>query len=213
MNKICTSEPCKEDTLKNADSTLSDKCKEDLDGGNSIALALRTIIQKYPAVREAGCLEDKNNNTRCITSTLNSVQSATGNDINTQFLFGILGGGNGTSALSQLPEQVLCTNCTKAIAQVIKKADPSAAEGGLGQALKGKCGDNFASGELPAGIENPVAASATNDSEATPASSSPAASTSGAALSEHAFTSTSTPALIASVLGLGVVAGVFGVLA
>ena len=57
------------------------------------------------------------NNTRCITQSLYGIQNATGQNIDINFLTGLLGVGGGNTSvtdLATLDSNVICTGCNKA---------------------------------------------------------------------------------------------------
>jgi hypothetical protein len=56
-NDICNTDACSTDTLSSANQTINDNCQEDIQNGNTLITALRTVLNEYPTIREAVCLQ------------------------------------------------------------------------------------------------------------------------------------------------------------
>lgn len=56
-NDICNTDACSSDTLSSANQTINDNCQEDIQNGNTLITALRTVLNEYPTIREVACLQ------------------------------------------------------------------------------------------------------------------------------------------------------------
>jgi len=216
-NDICNTDACSTDTLSSANQTINDNCQEDIQNGNTLITALRTVLNEYPTIREAVCLQASGNNTRCITQSLYGIQNATGQQIDTSFVTGLLGSGNTSlTDLAQLDSNVVCTGCNQAIYQIASESNNSTfASGAVGRAIGTKCGSDFTSSTtFPTDVKNPIDPTSTN-SAASGASSSVAATSSagGNNAAGRTWSLDGLTVIAAGAMGLGVVGGAFGVLA
>lgn len=56
-NDICNTDACSTDSLSSANQTINDNCQDDIQNGNTLITALRTVISQYPTIREVACLQ------------------------------------------------------------------------------------------------------------------------------------------------------------
>jgi len=213
-NQICSQSACSNETLTDANNTITENCAEDIASGSTLIVGLQTIIEQYSTIREIGCLQAAGNGTRCITQTLYAVQNATGSTIDLNFVTGLLGGGNTSlTDLASLDRSVVCTGCTQAIYDVATEGNNgTTAQSALARGIDQKCGSSFTTSGFPADVSNPVNPSAANSASAS-GSSAAATSTAAGNAAAQSWNVNAMTVLAAGALGLGVVGGAFGVLA
>merc|ERR1712071_490383 len=214
LGTICSSSACSNGTLTEANNTITDNCGTDIQDRNTLVTALQTIIDEYPVVREVACLQATGNNTRCLTQTPYAVQNATGEQLSTSFLTGMLSG-SGLSNLTNIDASVLCTDCTKAMYQTAQNAqgnNGTFAASALGKAIDSKCGSGFATGTFPSGVTDPFSSSTAATTGASQTGGASASTSRGASVKD--WTVTGNSVWIASLVGfVGVAGGAIGIFA
>ncbi|GHJ87549.1 hypothetical protein NliqN6_3951 [Naganishia liquefaciens] len=205
LNTLCSTTECSNSTLQSAASSIEGSCSSDVGSGNALVTGLQEVVNLYPTIRSVVCLENQQNNTRCITETLYAIQNATNTPLSVDSLTGLLTGSNTTllNEIGNLNSSVLCTDCTQAMYAQVKQRNASVADGTIGRAIGSKCGANFTSGTIPSGISG-------GDASASPAASSSAAAssaggTSGASALAVKGTWVAGVAAVVGVLGGGLV--------
>ncbi|KAI0661199.1 hypothetical protein C8Q70DRAFT_1043833 [Cubamyces menziesii] len=155
LSGLCSRAECSNDTISEVVHSVASGCSSDL---SSFGLSdvngdeLTSLVQMiYPTVREVVCLSDtNNNNTLCITETLNNLEPYTGSltasNID-KLVTGIVGGGS----IPNLPSNVTCTDCTKAAYNILQMNFGDLVDGYSGS-ISSTCGASFIDGASPATV-------------------------------------------------------------
>ncbi|EPT02622.1 hypothetical protein FOMPIDRAFT_128132 [Fomitopsis schrenkii] len=149
---LCSQTACSNQTLADVVSNVTSGCQSDLQsaGINTTASELTPLVQQYyPTARKAACLADTSNNkTLCVTEVLNNIQSQVGTITkdNAQEIASEIASGSIT-----LGSNVTCTDCTKAVYNLVEQADPSVAST-YNSTVASQCGASFTDGSEPSAI-------------------------------------------------------------
>ncbi|KAF8806451.1 hypothetical protein BYT27DRAFT_7102184 [Phlegmacium glaucopus] len=163
LTNLCAAPACSNATLAAVVQNITTGCADDLSAlGFTPSLTpdiTNLVEQYYPTVRQVVCLKD--GSTNCITQTLTNIQNLVG-QLNLTTVSSLATG----SSLADIPTNITCTNCIKAIYNDINKAFPSAATTAV-PALQSQCGASFTDGATPSGIvESANTAAAASSSSA-----------------------------------------------
>ncbi|KAI0329200.1 hypothetical protein GY45DRAFT_1325301 [Cubamyces sp. BRFM 1775] len=155
LSGLCSRPACSNDIISEVVHSVASGCSSDLSSlglsdvnGDELTSLVQTI---YPTVRQVACLSDtQNNNTLCITETLDNLEPYTGplTASNIESLVtGIIGGGS----LPNLPANVTCTDCTKAAYNILQKNFGDLVDG-YASTVSSTCGASFTDGATPASV-------------------------------------------------------------
>jgi len=150
LKGLCSRGSCSNDSLEFIVTNVTGGCASDLQSvlGTTQPGSLTPLVEQiYPTARKAVCLADtSNNNELCVTETLSSVETVTGNlTINKllQIVPAVVSGN--TSSLNGVN---LCTPCTKQIYDIAKTDLPAMyAQGDIASKVKATCGASFLDGD------------------------------------------------------------------
>ena len=153
LKHLCAVPACSNATLAAIAQNITVGCQSELGLSQTNSTNSTNIIgsvqQYYPTVRELVCLEeydilliqinciltlDHSGNTNCITQTLTNIQNTVGSVITGSVPFM-----TGAESLSNLPTNISCTNCLKAMYNTL----PSSVEAGIMAPLQSHCGASF----------------------------------------------------------------------
>ncbi|KAA1102614.1 hypothetical protein PGTUg99_024229 [Puccinia graminis f. sp. tritici] len=174
VESICTSAPCSPSDVSTAATTVRSGCEADAKKGVPAALETTMLVSNYPAVRNALCLQFKSNHTRCASDLLATAEKASGRPLTLMEVSGFLTEGVNSlvPALSKVPKEALCNDCTHALTTALSPSpsmppmamnssmpgmpmngNPSkSGNGAAGNVTSGAsavCGPSFADGKIP----------------------------------------------------------------
>jgi hypothetical protein len=148
LTNLCADPPCSNATLAAVVQNITTGCASDLSalGFNSslTSSVINLVEQYYPTVRQVVCLKD--GSTNCITEILTSIQNVVGT-LNLTTVISLVTG----TSLANIPTNITCTNCVKAIYNEINQTFPSLVSDAV-PALQSECGSSFTDGMTPSGI-------------------------------------------------------------
>jgi len=154
LTGVCSQGPCSNATLQTVVTNITTGCATDLASlglGTTDPSALITTVQAaYPTVRQVGCLKDTSADSLCVTELLNDIQADT-TTLSINNIVGlitqIISGANIT-----IPQNVTCSNCSKAAYTIVSQNFPSIVSSDQ-SALQSECGSSFTNGQMPSGIQ------------------------------------------------------------
>lgn len=150
LTNLCNTPACSNATIAAIVQNVTTGCTSDLSSlgftSSDTSQVTNLVEQFYPTVRQVVCLKD--GSTNCITQTLTNIQNVT-DSFNLTSIASLTTGAGIT--LPNVPTNVTCTNCIKAIYNQVKSAFPSAASDAA-PALQSQCGASFTDGTAPSGI-------------------------------------------------------------
>ena len=128
LGSLCadSTEKCSNATLTSAQQTVQSACASDLSnaGGDGAVSVLNGLFTSYPQFYTAACSKNETTNSYCVTSILQQLQNATGQNLNFGSVANLIGGG--TDGLSQLNSALndgqLCTGCVAGYVTVTRAA-------------------------------------------------------------------------------------------
>ncbi|KAG6861236.1 hypothetical protein C0995_002358 [Termitomyces sp. Mi166 len=143
---LCAAPACSNTTLAAVVGNATSGCSAEFASfgiSSSNVPAITALVQQYyPTVRKAACLKD--GNTNCVTQTLTNAQSVLGT-LSVNNIATIVSSGEDIN----LPTNVTCTNCVKAIYNTVNTGAPGILNP---EGLQDTCGSSFIDGTTPAGI-------------------------------------------------------------
>ncbi|KAH9858400.1 hypothetical protein C2E23DRAFT_798438 [Lenzites betulinus] len=173
LTGMCSRPACSNSTLATVVSSITSGCTTELSAlglSNVDSSELTTLVQTaYPTVRQVACLGDtSNNNTLCLTETLNNLEPYTGTltvanieSLSSQIIAG---------TIPNVPSNVTCTDCTKAAFNIVQTEFDDLFSGFTSD-VSTTCGASFVDGTEPSTVTQLA-----TDSTASAAASSNAAS-------------------------------------
>ncbi|KAI0356253.1 hypothetical protein OH77DRAFT_1423864 [Trametes cingulata] len=154
LTGMCSRPACTNDTLASVVQQVTSGCSAELGSlglANVDAGELTTLVQTaYPTVRQVACLGDtSNNNSLCLTETLNNLEPYTGalSVSNIESLASQIMGGT----VPNLPSNVTCTDCTKAAYNIVQQKFGDLTSG-FSSDISSTCGASFTDGTQPASV-------------------------------------------------------------
>jgi len=155
LTGMCSQGSCTNETLAAVVGNLTSGCSSELSSlgfSSSDSGELTSIVQMvYPTARKVACLADSSNsNSLCVTETLTNIQPYTGT-LSLSNIGSIISEISGGS-VPHLPNNVTCTNCTKAAYDIISQAYPEVVQGSANSTITSQCGASFVDGQEPASI-------------------------------------------------------------
>jgi len=160
ISNMCKSKACDNSTLAGAVKNITNGCATDFKITSDVDTLTSTVQEVYPSVRKILCLKEGNNS--CITQFLSNIQDIVGT-ISLSNVLNLVG----SVSASDFPPNITCTNCNKAIYNVVNQSIPSVSTI-LTPPLKSECGASFIDGASTAD----VTASASNSIESSTSSAS-----------------------------------------
>ncbi|OCH86361.1 hypothetical protein OBBRIDRAFT_783397 [Obba rivulosa] len=153
LGNLCSQASCSNTTLATLVTNLTAGCQSDLQSfgfsNNSLDEVIQIVQEVYPVARQVACLADSsNNNTLCVTETLNNIQQATGtlSIDNLESLITQIMGGSLPSL--NIPESALCTDCTQAAFEILDQSFTSVVNQ-TSSTVSSVCGTGFTDGSMP----------------------------------------------------------------
>ncbi|KZT00475.1 uncharacterized protein LAESUDRAFT_666091, partial [Laetiporus sulphureus 93-53] len=150
LKGMCAQSPCTNKTIAYLVTTAVDGCAADLTNyglPNNTDELTSLAQQYYPTVREIACFTC--NNTRCVTETLDNLQTVTGTITKANAIDIGVSIANGTI---KLPSNVTCTNCTKEAYNLVEENHPNLITSGINNTIVNQCGSSFVDGVEPTTI-------------------------------------------------------------
>jgi hypothetical protein len=149
-DKLCAANKCSDSLITNIQNNIEKGCATELTNQVLEVLAVDFIFTYYSPIRDSACLKNSTNG-YCFIETAEKLKEYTKNiDVKSY---------NSTSdTFNQLPKDVVCTTCNKAIANTFfnyqdanvdrtkRFATPMAS---VKTTLEGKCGTDFTNGKVP----------------------------------------------------------------
>ncbi|KAI8993832.1 hypothetical protein BD414DRAFT_264899 [Trametes punicea] len=171
LTGLCSRPACTNDTLAAVVQNVTSGCPSELSSlglSNVDSGELTTLVQAvYPTIREIACLADTNNNNAlCVTETLTNIQPYTGQLTlsNLESLVSQTAGGS----LPDVPSNVSCTDCVKAMYNVLQN-NVGDLFSGLSGDFSSKCGTSFIDGSQPSTVTQLATNSTASASQSTSA--------------------------------------------
>jgi hypothetical protein len=156
LTGMCSQGPCTNATIQAVVTNITTGCASDLAGlglpTNDTSSVVAAAEEGYPSFREISCLKDTAANSLCVTELLTDIQSST-STLSLSNIFSLLTlylSGSGSSI--SLPQNVTCSNCSKAAYTIVSKNLPSLVSSDQA-ALQAECGSSFTNGQMPSGIQ------------------------------------------------------------
>ncbi|KAG9316306.1 hypothetical protein JVU11DRAFT_2337 [Chiua virens] len=154
LTGMCAQGLCSNSTLQTVVTNITNGCSSDL---ASVGLPTDpntltpTVQVAYPTVRQIACLNDTSSNTLCATELLNDIQSSIGitlsiNNI-VNLITQVVSGANIT-----IPQNVTCSNCSKAAYTIASTNFPSLLSKEQ-SVVQSECGSSFTDGQMPPSIQ------------------------------------------------------------
>lgn len=107
---FCPSPACSQDTLANASALISKACSDaDLDAGGLYGTILPIIFNNFAGIKAAACIQQSSNSSYCIPELLKGIEDATGVQLNSSTIDGLISGAAG----GDIPS--VCTDCGSAL--------------------------------------------------------------------------------------------------
>ncbi|KAG6826791.1 hypothetical protein H0H92_014399 [Tricholoma furcatifolium] len=162
LTGLCAAPACSNSTLSAIVTNATAGCSAELAAiglSSSDNTAVVSLVQEYyPIVRQTVCLQD--GNTNCITQTLTNLQSVLGTLTLSSVISLVT-----SSSTPDLPSNVTCTDCVKAIYNTVNTEVPGLIDS---SSLSTTCGSSFVDGATPSDItesaSNSTASSTTSTS-------------------------------------------------
>lgn len=200
LTGLCAQPACSNSTLAAVVANVTSGCSTELSsvGLNNIdAGTLTTYVQEfYPAVRQAVCLKDTQNNTLCATELLTDLQTSLGVTLSVNGIIKLVP--QIASGSVTIPSDIECSDCVKGVYNIVQQQVPSLVQGTVASGVASACGASFTNGATPTAIAE-IASTST--------AAAASGSTSGAGL-------VSANSLVAiAVTGVVAVSSVFAILA
>ncbi|KAH6913915.1 hypothetical protein BKA70DRAFT_1420688 [Coprinopsis sp. MPI-PUGE-AT-0042] len=158
LTGLCGAPACSDATLTAVVANLSTSCADEMGNlGFDIVFQSAVAVRKgYPIARKVLCLKDGSDN--CITKTLQAYESKMGT------LTGELFGKLLFTGSSEIPRDLLCTDCTKAMQNVVSEGIPEVANNATYlESVEQVCGADFTDGEIPSNIVNSASSESAQD--------------------------------------------------
>lgn len=214
LSSLCSNSTakCSNATLTSAQSTVESACASDISsvsgGNNGTAIdVLNGVFESYPQFYTAACSRNETTNTYCVTSILEQLQNATGQDLNFGSVSTLLSGGSdGLSQLnSALGDGQLCTGCVAGIYRQAIAANASITNIPAISSIASRCGSGFGTTASETGVSSvgPSGSASSGSGGASGSASSRAATSTGNAGYVMAPAAFSTQ----SILGVGALVG------
>ncbi|BGP08273.1 hypothetical protein JCM10049v2_004120 [Rhodotorula toruloides] len=160
LGSVCSASNCSTAAIQNATSVIDNGCSSELSSGQAIVTTARAVVANFNAVKEGICLQYSSNSTFCITSLLQNVQSATGQQISLSTLTSL-----SASTLQSIPSSSVCTDCAHGLVtklgSALSNGTSSSTESSVFGAISSYCGSSFADGQVPSTLKE---ASSSNSS-------------------------------------------------
>lgn len=96
--------------MSTASQSIRSGCQSDIASGNALAVALNAILSDYNSTRGLFCSQSTSNGTYCLPSTLQNIQTATGQNITLNTLSGLVSGNGLGQLLTSVPNSAVCTD-------------------------------------------------------------------------------------------------------
>jgi hypothetical protein len=164
LTGVCGQPACTNATLQAVVMNITSGCSSDLASlgltTNDTSSLVTTVQVAYPTVRQIACLKDTSANSLCVTEELTVIQSAT-TTLSIDNVIGLI-----TQAMSgatiNIPQNVTCSNCSKAAYDIVAQSFPSVVSSEQ-STFQSKCGSSFTDGQMPSNIQE----TATNSTSST----------------------------------------------
>jgi len=171
LTGVCGQPACTNDTLQTVVTNIISGCSSDLASlglpTNDTSSVVTVVQAAYPTVRQVACLKDTSANTLCVTEELTDIQSAT-TTLSIDNIVGLI-----TQLMSgttiNIPQNVTCSNCSKAAYTLVAQSFPSIASGEQ-SAVQSECGTAFTNGQMPSNIQETATNSTSSTGGAAPLS-------------------------------------------
>ncbi|BGP24838.1 hypothetical protein JCM10295v2_003758 [Rhodotorula toruloides] len=161
LGSVCSASNCSTAAITNATSVIDNGCSSELSSGQAIVTAARSVVANFNAVKEGICLQYSSNSTFCITDLLQSVQSATGQQVTLSTLTSL-----NASMLQSIPSSAVCTDCAHGLVtklgSALSNGTSSSTQSSVFGAVSSYCGSSFADGQVPSTLKE--ASSSSNSS-------------------------------------------------
>ncbi|KAG8786278.1 hypothetical protein FRC12_016750 [Ceratobasidium sp. 428] len=157
LSSICSQPACTNATIDAVVSTITSGCRADLAQDNVTDAEVGTVVgyikTYYAVAREVVCLKDSNaSNQFCITDTLKRFEDQTGAPLTPNSLVNLRR--SGFTLNSVMTKNVICTDCIKAMWNILKPHISSDDRAETESDIDGTCGSGFANSPTPASIQN-----------------------------------------------------------
>ncbi|KAI9572246.1 hypothetical protein HD554DRAFT_2068276 [Boletus coccyginus] len=151
LTGVCGLAPCSNASLQAVVANITVGCASDLASFGVSTTNATTVVQAaYPTVRQIACLKDTSAKSLCVTELMNSIQSAS-TTLSLNNIVGLM-----TQVMSgeniNIPQNVTCSDCTKAAYSIAAQGYPSLVTGQQAY-LQSNCGSSFTDGQMPSTIQ------------------------------------------------------------
>ncbi|KAF7983310.1 hypothetical protein HWV62_22990 [Athelia sp. TMB] len=154
LTGLCAQPACSNSTLSAVVANVTSGCSAELAtaGLNNIdAGTLTTYVQEfYPAVRQAVCLKDTQNNTLCATELLTDLQTSLGTTLSLTAIVNLVP--QLIAGTASIPSNIECSDCVKGVYNIVQQQVPTLVQGSVASGVASACGASFTNGANPTEI-------------------------------------------------------------